>query len=272
MQKRLFEIKTLKSVIIKNLFEVIKPYIKETNLLIHPEYIKMSTLDISEQSVTYFKLNADKFESYICEEPIVIGIDTTLFFKIIKSSNRRETITLFMDDDDTDKLGIELNDVIQGKIKHYKINLLDLDKAPFKINDMEFDYIINLPTTEFQKIIKDIHTLDCKKVEIKSIGKQLIFSCVDGPEFTTTISEIDEVINKEQKEFLEKNGEDCKSVKFVKKNNTIVQGIFKMSYLMSFIKASHLCDNMNLYLANDCPLILEYFVADLGHIRFILFS
>ena len=33
MSERIFEIKTLKSVIIKNLFEVIKPYIKETNIM-----------------------------------------------------------------------------------------------------------------------------------------------------------------------------------------------------------------------------------------------
>ena len=63
-----------------------------------------------------------------------------------------------------------------------------------------------------------------------------------------------------------------KSVKFTKSSNNIVQGNFKMSYLMSFIKASHLCENMNLFLTNDQPLILEYFVADLGKINFILNS
>ena len=44
---RLFTIKTLKAVIIKGLFEVIKPYIKETNIMITPEYIKISTLDMT---------------------------------------------------------------------------------------------------------------------------------------------------------------------------------------------------------------------------------
>ena len=50
---RLFTIKTLKAVIIKGLFEVIKPYIKETNIMITPEYIKISTLDILANSISF---------------------------------------------------------------------------------------------------------------------------------------------------------------------------------------------------------------------------
>jgi hypothetical protein len=41
---------------------------------------------------------------------------------------------------------------------------------------------------------------------------------------------------------------------------------------MNFIKASHLCENMNILLTNDKPLILEYYVADLGVMRFLLMS
>jgi proliferating cell nuclear antigen PCNA len=268
---RLFTIKTLKAVIIKGLFEVIKPYIKETNIMITPEYIKISTLDIAKSSVTYVKLDATKFESYYCKEPIIIGIDTATFFKAIKSANRRETITFFMDADDTDKLGIELADLFQGKVKAYKIPLLALEEKMVHVQNMEFDYIINMPSVQFQQIIKDIHLLDGKIVEIKSVGKQLIFSCNDGiADFRTAISEIDDAMNKDQKALLQQNGEDIRSVKFSKSSDNIVQGKFKLSYLMNFIKASHLCESMNLLLTNDQPLVLEYFVADLGVLRLLL--
>ena len=268
---RLFTIKTLKAVIIKGLFEVIKPYIKETNIMITPDYIKISTIDMSRNSITYVKLDAKKFESYYCKEPIIIGIDTVTFFKVIKSANRRETITLFMDENDKDNLGVELADLFQGKVKGYKIPLLELEEKMVNVQNMDFDYIINMPSVQFQQIVKDIHLLDGKIVEIKSIAKQLIFSCTDGiAEFKTTISEIDDSINKEQKELLQQNGEDVRSVKFSKSSNNIVQGKFKLSYLMNFIKASHLCESMNLLLTNDKPLVLEYFVADLGTLRFLL--
>lgn len=273
MKERIFEIKTLKSVILKSVFEIIKPYIKETNILINREGIKISTLDTSKVSLTYIKLDAPKFESYMCEKPVIIGIDTTTFFKTIKSANRRETITFYMTKGDEDKLGIELADPFMGKVKDYKIPLLALDDKIVNMTEMSFDYVINMPSIQFQQIIKDIQLLEGKIVEIKSIDKQLIFSCTDGlAEFKTMISEIDDTLNKDQKEILKQNGEDIRSVKFEKRNNKIVQGMFKLSYLMNFIKASHLCENMNILLTNDKPLILEYFVADLGLMRFVLMS
>lgn len=270
---RIFTIKTLKSVVIKGLVEVLKPYIKECNMMITPEFIKISTLDIAKSSVTYVKLDSHKFERYFCKNTTVIGIDTTTFFKAIKSANRRETITFYMDENDNDKLGIELVDEFMGKVKGYKIPLLALDDKIVRVDNMEFEYIINIPSVQFQQIIKDIHLLEGKIVEIKSVGKQLIFSSTDGlAEFRTSISEIDESLNKDQKAILQQNGEDIKSVKFSKNTDKIVQGRFKMSYLLNFIKASHLCENMNILLANDKPLVLEYFVADLGVLRFCLMS
>lgn len=273
MKERIFEIKTLKSIIIKNVFEVIKPYIKETNILINNDGIKISTLDTSKVSLTYIKLDSSKFESYYCEKPVVLGIDTTTFFKTIKSANRRETITFYMNKDEEDKLGIELADPFMGKIKDYKIPLLALEENIINIHDMSFDYVINMPSVQFQQIIKDIQLLEGKIVEIKSIGKQLVFSCDDGlAEFKTAINEIDDNLNKEQKALLQQNGEEIRSVKFEKTNDKIVQGRFKLSYLMNFIKASSLCENINILLTNDKPLILEYFVADLGIMRFLLMS
>ena len=269
--ERIFEIKTLKSMILKSLFETIKPYIKETNIVINKDGLKISTMDPSKVSLTYIKLDAKKFESYYCEKPVIVGIDTNVLFKTIKSANRRETITFYMNKNDEDNLGIELADPFMGKVKDYKVPMLALDEKVINIPEMSFDYVINIPSTHFQQIIKDIQLLEGKVVEIKSLSKQLIFSCSDGlASFKTAISEIDDNLNKDQKALLEQNGEIIRSVKFEKSYDKIVQGRYKLSHLMNFIKASHLCDNMNILLKNDKPLILEYFVADLGIMRFLL--
>lgn len=273
--KRIFTIITLKSVILKSLFETLKTYIKECTMLISPDGIKISTPDIARESITFIKLNANKFESYHCTRPVMVGIDTCTFFKAIKSANRRETITFYMDVDEPNKLGVELSDSFMGKVKGYKLNLLELDEKVFHVEDISFPYVINMPTVQFQQIIKDIHLLDGKIVEIKSVGKQIVFNCVDGiAEFKTSISELDDSSNSQARLALEQRGEDLtKSVKFSKHHHSeIVQGKFKMSYLLNFVKASHLCENMNIMIGNDKPLILEYFVADLGIMRLVLIS
>jgi len=272
MTERLFEIKTLKSIILKNCFEIIKPYIKETNLIINKDGIKISTTDESKVSLTFIKLDANKFESFYCERPVIIGIDTVILFKSIKSVTRRDTITFYMNKNEEDKLGIELTDLFMGKVKNYKLPLLVLDNAIKTIPEIQYDYVINIPSIQFQQIIKDIHLLEGTHVDIKSIGKQLIFSSNDGvAEYTTLITEIDENTNKHQRELLQQNGEDVRTAKFTSEySNKIVQGRYNLSYLMYFIKASHLCDNLNILISNDKPLILEYYVADLGIMRFLL--
>lgn len=271
MGEKLFEIKTLKSVILKSVFEIIKPYIKETNILIAEDGMKITTRDTSKMTVTYIKLDSRKFESYYCKKPTIIGVDTTTLFKAIKSANRKETITFYMNEGEQDKLGIELADTFVGKIKDYKIPLLNLDEKILKIKDIQYDSIINIPSSLFQQIIKDIHLLEGKTIEIKSINKQLIFSSSDGiAEFKTSISELDDTINREHIEMLKSNGEDTRSVKFSKSTPDIIQGKYKLTYLMNFIKASHLCDNMNILISNDNPLVLEYFVADIGVMRLLI--
>ncbi len=273
MKERIFEIKTLKAVIIKNIFEVIKPYIKETSILINQDGMKISTMDLAKTSVTHIKLHAKKFESYVCEKSVMISFDTSTFFKTLKTANRRDTITFYMNKNEEEKLGIELSDPYQGKIKDYKIPLLAVEPNLINVKDIDYEYSINMPSAQFQQIIKDIQLLEGKIVEIKSIGKQLVFSCQDGiAEFETSIIEIDDTLNKDQKALLQQNGEDIRSIKFQKSNDKIVQGRFKMDKLLNFIKASHLCDNMNIYLTNDKPLLLEYPAADLGVIKFLLMN
>lgn len=273
LENKIFCIKSTKAIILKNLFEIIKPYIKETIMIVHPEYIKICAKDISKSSVTFIKLDANKFESYHVPEVRQIGLDVVTFFKILKPANRKETITFFIDKDEPEKLGVQLSDLFQGKVKEYKLKLLALDERIPNVNQMDFDYIINMPSTQFQQIIKEIHLLEGKIVEITSIGKQLIFSCTDGiAEFKTSINEIDDSLSSDQKTLLQQNGEEVKSVKFEQHSEKIVQGRFKLSHLMNFMKASHLCDNMSIYLSNDKPLVLHYHVADIGYIRFILIS
>ena len=238
---RSIEIKSGKTNILKSLFEC----------------IKISTMDASRTSLTYIKLDAPKFESYRCDKSVIIGINTKLLFKMLKTSNRRETITLYMNSNNDDHLFIELSENETSSSRTYKMHLLALEDKIIQVPDLEFDSIINIPTVQFQQIIKNIQLIEGKVIDIKSIGKQLIFGCVDGEaDFKTVLNEIkDEYVK------------DSDDVHFVKNSDNIVQGRFKLNIILNFIKASHLCDNMNILMLNDKPLILEYNIADLGTMR-----
>ena len=59
---------------------------------------------------------------------------------------------------------------------------------------------------------------------------------------------------------------------FVKNNNKddIIQGLFALKHLVLFTKCTNLCNNVELYLKNDYPLIIRYSVASLGEIKLCL--
>ena len=116
---------------------------------------------------------------------------------------------------------------------------------------VHYSSIINLPTADFQKIIRDLSGL-ADSIEIKSIGKDLYFS-VEGT-FTTTVVKRSECEN---------------NMNFVTEPSQaeVVRGVFPSKCLFQFIKCTPLCPHLEMNLGNGLPLIIKYDVASLGTIK-----
>ena len=50
----------------------------------------------------------------------------------------------------------------------------------------------------------------------------------------------------------------------------IIQGEFSLKNLGYFIKCTNLCNQIEIYLENDMPLVVKYNVASLGEIKLAL--
>ena len=111
-----------------------------------------------------------------------------------------------------------------------------------------------MPSSDFQKIIRDLSSIS-EKLEIKSVGNELIFHC-NGPFASAEI----------------RRAESDGSMDFVQKQEStkIIQGEFSLKNLGYFIKCTNLCNSVEMYLENNLPLIVKYNVASLGEIRLCL--
>jgi proliferating cell nuclear antigen len=49
-----------------------------------------------------------------------------------------------------------------------------------------------------------------------------------------------------------------------------IQGVYSLKYLVLFTKCTGLCNQINLYIKNDYPLVIKYAVASLGNIKLCL--
>ena len=73
-----------------------------------------------------------------------------------------------MSEDNINTLGIRIEKSGKNLITNYKLNLLDLNEDTIKIPPTTFESVITMPSTDFQKICRDMFAL-ADILEIKSI-------------------------------------------------------------------------------------------------------
>ena len=250
----LIEIKTVQTPVFRTLSEALKEILTDVNIIFEPSGIKIIAMDASHTVLVHLKLESINFEHYYCPTKQVMGLSMINFFKLLKTMGNNDTLTLYLEKTDINRLGIRIENGDKNSITNYKLNILDLTNENITIPPATFEYVITMPSTDFQKIIRDMNNLS-ETLEIKSAGQMLIFSCSgDFAVQETTI------------------GQTHDGMSFIKKNNPdeIVQGLFELKYLVLFTKCTNLCTSIKMYLKNDYPLIIEYSVASLGNIRLCL--
>ena len=200
------------------------------------------------------KLNGGNFEHFYCPEKIVIGVNMSNFFKLIKTMGNNDTLTLYIDKVDTNRFGIKIENSEKNSITQFKLNLLDLSEENITIPPAEFESVITMPSSDFQKLCRDMASL-ADRLEIKSASNLLIFSCKG--DFATQETRL---------------GETNNGLTFVKNNkpHEIVQGFYALKHLVLFTKCTNLCNSIELYIKNDYPIIVCYSVASLGSVKLAL--
>ena len=121
-------------------------------------------------------------ELYNCKpEKIIVCANTMHLFKVISTMSNDDTLSMYIDNDDyhdgiVSHLGLQYDN---GDIKQcysQKLRLIEPDTEELVVPDVEYSTVINLPTSDFQKIIRDMNGIS-DRIEIKSVGNDLIFSC-----------------------------------------------------------------------------------------------
>tara|TARA_B100000795_G_C22786522_1_gene434871 strand:+ start:467 stop:1255 length:789 start_codon:yes stop_codon:yes gene_type:complete len=254
MGENILEIKTVQASAFRILVEALKEILTDANFECDETGIKMIAMDSSRTVLVHLKLHSDKFESYKCNEKRVLGISMINLFRIIKTMNNNDTLTLFLEKEKDSVLGIKIENSEKNTTSTFHLNLMDLDVDSIQIPSVEFESVITMPSTDFQKIIRDMHNY-ADLIDIKSVEDHLIFSCKgDFCSQETIIGETQAGMN------FAKN----------KKPDEIIQGEFALKHLVLFGKCTNLCNSIQMFLKNDYPLVIKYTVASLGEIKLCL--
>jgi proliferating cell nuclear antigen len=253
-------IKTVQIAPFRTLMTALKDILLETNITFEPDGMRIINMDKSHTILVHLFLSAQNFEFYECKkDKIIIGVNMFHLFKLINTIENDETLTIYIENSDyvdgiVSYLSLKYENGEIKQCKTQKLRLIEPDPEELQYPDVTFSSIINLPSADFQKIIRDLSCIS-DKLEIKSVGNELIFKC--SGQFAS--AEIH-------------RAESDGSMGFISKQDSskIIQGEFSLKNLGYFIKCTNLCQQIEVYLENDLPLVVKYNVASLGTIRMCL--
>ena len=176
MSERIMELKTVQTGAFKTLTEALKEILTDANIEFTDTCMKIITMDPTQTILVHLKLEKDNFESYFCKHKIFIGVNMLNFFKLIRTLTNNDALTLFIESDNMNLLGIRIENGEKNIFTDYYLNLIEVDETTYQIPPAQFESIITMPSNEFNKICRDMINLS-DIIEIKSVGSQLIFSC-----------------------------------------------------------------------------------------------
>jgi len=253
MVKNIMLLKTVQSGAMRTLVEVLKDVLNDVTLTFDSTGVKIIAMDGSHVALIHMKLEADRFEHYHCDKELNVGVCMQSWYKLMKTVSNNDTISMFMTEDDTDKLGISIHNSDKNSITNFNLKLLDIDNQTLNIPDVEINCVVTMPSNDFQRLCRDMSNIS-DTVEIISKDDSLVFTC--NGDFASQETVI---------------GEATHGLIFTKKEHeTHVGGKFSLKYINLFTKSTNLCNSIELYIKNNYPLILKYGVANLGVVRFCL--
>ena len=260
-ENNVLTIKTVQIQPIRNMITAIKDILTDATITFTKEGIRIINFDKTHTILVNVVLHANKFEQYVCKpDKIVICANTLHLFKVISTMSNDDTLTMYIENCDyhdgvVSHLGLQYDNGDIRQCYSQKLRLIEPDTEELVIPDIEYTTVINLPSADFQKSIRDLSAIS-DRIEIKSVGSDLIFSA-EGSFASSKIyrSEMDSFM-----EFTQRPQDP----------SSIVQGVFSLKSLTNFIKCSPLCSTVEIYLSNDLPLICSYDCASLGTIKLCL--
>jgi len=217
--------------------------------------MRITAVDTTKTVLINLNLYAKNFGVFKCrKKKLVLGVNLGYLHKLIKSMDKDDNISLYVENDSRDYLKIKIDNPENYTETAFELKLLDLTESKFVIPDTEFDAVVTLNSNKFHKICREMSHI-AELVEIKCLSDKIIFTCKgDYANRKTTMHA--------------NNDGDTVDIKYSSKNsrNKIIQGIYELRNLVLFAKCSSLCNDIQIFMKNDYPIVIRYTVATLGNI------
>ena len=250
---KLLEMRTTQSSSFKTVIEVLKEIITETNIHCDEEGIKICTMDSSHCALVHARLPAENFDHYFCDSSNYFGLSVTSLYKLLKSISNNDALYMGVDQDSPNELEIAIENGEKNSKTTFKMQLLDIDNRTFNIPEVETETLVTIPSTDFQRICRDMSNLT-DTLEITSLTNKETLVLTGKGDFATQRTEIG-------------SSEHGLSFSYNTEREEVT-GKYNIKFISLFCKASSLSPVLEIYMRNEYPLFLKYTCTGLGTIQF----
>ena len=244
----LFRAKTKEAFVIKILSELLSnASIKFAPIRIDNEGIHLCQSDANNHKLINFTLHKENFFGFKTSKPLNFLVNSSHFYKMLKSIKKKDTITLFIKDDDSSKLGIcvETSDENNKTNTHIRItyNQPQVFTEPFGYNSPTI-----ISNKEFQKM-KNLHNI-AKQMQVTCPYSGLIKFFCDGQE----VYEREVILGNECQD-----DDVCKEDVVEEYKQT-----FHTSHITGLTKCANQSGNVQIFVHKDLPLKIKMKAGNLG--------
>uniref|UniRef100_A0A2I3RBN0 DNA sliding clamp PCNA n=1 Tax=Pan troglodytes TaxID=9598 RepID=A0A2I3RBN0_PANTR len=226
----MFEVPLVQGSILKKVLEALKDLINEACWAISLSSVNLQSMDSSHVSLVQFTLPSEGFDTYCCDCNLAMGVNLTIMSKILKCAGNEDIVTLRIEDN-VNTLVLVFEASNQEKVSDYEIKLMDLDVEQLGIAEQEYHYVVKMLSGEFASILETL--------EMENKLSQ-----------TSTVNKEEEAVTVEM--------------------NEPVQLTFALRYLNFLTKATPLSSMVTLNMSADIHLVVDYKIADMGHLKYYL--
>ncbi|XP_046392856.1 proliferating cell nuclear antigen [Ischnura elegans] len=251
----MFEARLVQSSILKKVLEAIKDLLNEATFDCSDSGIQLQAMDNSHVSLVSMNLRSDGFDKFRCDRNLSMGMNLTSMSKILKCAGNDDIVTMKAQDN-ADSVTFVFESPNQEKVSDYEMKLMNLDQEHLGIPDTEYACVIKMPSGEFARICRDL----------SQFGESVVIACTkEGVKFSAAGD-----IGAANVKLAQTANADKEEEAVTIDMQEPVTLTFACRYLNSFTKATPLSPVVQLSMSSDVPLVVEYRIGDIGHIRYYL--
>lgn len=266
----MFEARLIEGSVLKKVMTSIKDLVSDANFDCSSTGVSLQAMDSSHVSLVALFLRAEGFEHFRADRNISLGINLGSMDKILKCAGNDDIITLKAEDEG-DAVAFMFESPKQTRVSHFSLKLMDIDSEHLGIPDTDYQCVVKMPATEFQRICREIAVIG-DTVKISASKEGVKFSVAGDMGTGSIVLKNNPSVDEEDEQIDIKLEEE-------------VDLTFALRYLNYFAKATSLSGHVTLKMSPDVPLVVEYKIQtkkkksddeedeeddDLGHLRFYL--